>query len=64
MKRLNLSSGVLTSIWTLMRFPGLRTSFWLYIFNLLSTSSLGIAEPDSGIFRLSAAFCRGAPSHK
>jgi hypothetical protein len=30
----------------------------------LSTPSLGITEPDSGIFRLSAAFCRGAPSHK
>ena len=24
----------------------------------LSTPSLGITEPDSGIFRLSAAFCR------
>jgi hypothetical protein len=32
--------------------------------NRLSTPSLGITEPDSGIFRLSAAFCRGAPSHK
>jgi hypothetical protein len=32
--------------------------------HLLSTPSLGITEPDSGIFRLSAAFCRGAPSHK
>jgi hypothetical protein len=31
---------------------------------LLSTPSLGITEPDSGIFRLSAAFCRGASSHK
>jgi hypothetical protein len=31
---------------------------------ILSTPSLGITEPDSGIFRLSAAFCRGAPSHK
>jgi len=30
----------------------------------LSTPSLGITEPDSGIFRLSAAFCRGTPSHK
>jgi hypothetical protein len=30
----------------------------------LSTPSLGITEPDSGIFRLSAAFCRGALSHK
>ena len=30
----------------------------------LSTPSLGITEPDSGIFRLSAAFCRGSPSHK
>jgi hypothetical protein len=30
----------------------------------LSTPSLGITEPDSGIFQLSAAFCRGAPSHK
>ena len=30
----------------------------------LSTPSLGITEPDSGIFLLSAAFCRGAPSHK
>ena len=30
----------------------------------LSTPSLGITEPDSGIFRLSAAFCRGASSHK
>jgi hypothetical protein len=70
-----------------MRFPRSRTSFWLYIFNLLSTPSLGITqlqaeieaeggkaqlstpslgitEPDSGIFRLSAAFCRGTSSHK
>ena len=31
---------------------------------MLSTPSLGITEPDSGIFRLSAAFCRGTPSHK
>ena len=31
---------------------------------ILSTPSLGITEPDSGIFRLSAAFCRGALSHK
>jgi hypothetical protein len=30
----------------------------------LSTPSLGITEPDSGIFRLSAAFCRGASSHR
>ena len=30
----------------------------------LSTPSLGITEPDSGIFRLSAAFCRGTSSHK
>ena len=30
----------------------------------LSTPSLGITEPNSGIFRLSAAFCRGSPSHK
>ena len=30
----------------------------------LSTPSLGITEPDSGIFRLSAAFCSGALSHK
>jgi hypothetical protein len=30
----------------------------------LSTPSLGITEPDSGIFRLSAAFCRGTLSHK
>jgi hypothetical protein len=30
----------------------------------LSTPSLGITEPDSGIFRLSAAYCRGAPSHR
>ena len=29
----------------------------------LSTPSLGITKP-SGIFRLSAAFCRGTPSHK
>ena len=29
----------------------------------LSTPSLGITEPDSGIFRLSAAFCRGTSSH-
>ena len=29
----------------------------------LSTPSLGITEPYSGIFRLSAAFRRGAPSH-
>ena len=29
-----------------------------------STPSLGITEPDSGIFRLSAAFCRGTSSHK
>ena len=33
-------------------------------FDDLSTPSLGITEPDSGIFRLSAAFCRGTPSHK
>jgi hypothetical protein len=33
-------------------------------FSYLSTPSLGITEPDSGIFRLSAAFCRGTPSHK
>ena len=32
--------------------------------NRLSTPSLGITEPDSGIFRLSAAFCRGTLSHK
>ena len=31
---------------------------------LLSTPSFGITEPDSGIFRLSAAFCRGTSSHK
>jgi hypothetical protein len=31
---------------------------------ILSTPSLGITEPYFGIFRLSAAFCRGAPSHK
>jgi hypothetical protein len=31
---------------------------------VLSTPSLGITEPDSGIFRLSAAFCRGTPSHE
>jgi hypothetical protein len=30
----------------------------------LSTPSLGITEPDSGIFRLSAAFCRGTSLHK
>jgi hypothetical protein len=30
----------------------------------LSTPILGITEPDSGIFRLSAAFCRGTLSHK
>ena len=30
----------------------------------LSTPSLGITEPDSGIFRLSAAFCRGPLSHE
>ena len=30
----------------------------------LSTPSLGITEPNSGIFRLSAAFCRGTSSHK
>jgi hypothetical protein len=30
----------------------------------LSTPSLGITEPDSGIFRLSTAFCRGTSSHK
>jgi hypothetical protein len=30
----------------------------------LSTPSLGITEPDSGIFRLSAAFCRGTSSNK
>ena len=29
----------------------------------LSTPSFGITEPDSGIFRLSAAFCRGTSSH-
>jgi hypothetical protein len=34
------------------------------IFVEISTPSLGITESDSGIFRLSAAFCRGAPSHK
>ena len=34
------------------------------IANILSTPSLGITEPDSGIFRLSAAFCRGTSSHK
>ena len=26
--------------------------------------SLGITEPDSGIFQLSAAFCRGTSSHR
>ena len=52
MKRLNLSSGVLTSIWTLMCFPGLRTSFWLYIFNLLSTPSLGIPRRDRSLLCL------------
>ena len=31
---------------------------------VLSTPSLGITEPDSGIFRLSAAFYRGTSSHK
>jgi hypothetical protein len=31
---------------------------------VLSTPSLGITEPDSGIFRLSAAFCRGTSSHE
>ena len=36
---------------------------WL-LKSVLSTPSLGITEPDSGIFRLSAAFCRGTPSHK
>ena len=36
----------------------------IYHLFLLSTPSLGITEPDSGIFRLSAAFCRGAPSHR
>jgi hypothetical protein len=30
----------------------------------LSTPSLGITEPYSGIFRLSAAFCRGTLSHR
>ena len=35
-----------------------------YVLVELSTPSLGITEPDSGIFRLSAAFCRGTPSHK
>jgi hypothetical protein len=34
------------------------------IVKFFSTPSLGITEPDSGIFQLSAAFCRGAPSHK
>ena len=33
-------------------------------FGILSTPSLGITEPDSGIFQLSAAFCRGTSSHK
>jgi hypothetical protein len=33
-------------------------------FEKLSTPSLGITEPDSGIFRLSAAFRRGTPSHR
>ena len=36
----------------------------MWSMSLLSTPSLGITEPDSGIFRLSAAFCRGTPSHK
>ena len=36
----------------------------LELWSLLSTPSLGITEPDSGIFRLSAAFCRGTSSHK
>ena len=35
-----------------------------YNYYMLSTPSLGITEPDSGIFRLSAAFCRGTLSHK
>ena len=50
--------------------PSLGITFRLYINGRivdesgLSTPSLGITEPDSGIFRLSAAFCRGTPSHK
>jgi hypothetical protein len=31
---------------------------------ILSTPSLGITEPYSGIFRLSAAFRRGTSSHR
>jgi hypothetical protein len=50
---LSLDHGI-TGLWD--RMTGLMPSF-------LSTPSLGITEPDSGIFRLSAAFCRGAPSH-
>jgi len=41
---------------------GFNVAKWVW--GPLSTPSLGITEPDSGIFRLSAAFCRGAPSHK
>ena len=37
-------------------------SFYTWIYEL-STPSFGITEPDSGIFRLSAAFCRGTSSH-
>ena len=33
------------------------------LIRILSTPSFGITEPDSGIFRLSAAFCRGTSSH-
>ena len=44
------------------------TNAWIllsvsWVKSRLSTPSLGITEPYSGIFRLSAAFRRGAPSH-
>jgi hypothetical protein len=42
--------------------PSLGIRDFSIYFRMLSTPSLGITEPDSG--RLSAAFCRGAPSHK
>ena len=38
--------------------------FSVFLTSTLSTPSLGITEPYSGIFRLSAAFCRGTSSHK
>jgi hypothetical protein len=39
----------------------LRKDDVFHYLTILSTPSLGITEPYSGIFRLSAAFCRGSP---